>query len=128
MYEAIQQLSVKENYSSPQKEFVSNAYASIEANQSTIQTSETLVLEQNVSPYPIIDNQEEPVYDLDSFSSTSTIKKAEAVLAPPPNFNEQMSQFPKKISAAFKEILNADIIGIWPIKTEILLRNKNLSE
>ena len=67
--------------------------------------------------------EQEPVYDLDSFKNSS--EKIEKTLTPPPNFQDQLNKFPQEINAAFKRILNAEIVGIWPIKTSNFLKSKN---
>ena len=63
--------------------------------------------------------EKEKVYELDRFDSDTT-SNVEKLLAPPPNFQETLSKFPSNLKDAFKSILNAEIVGIWPVKQDIL--------
>jgi len=53
--------------------------------------------------------------------------KVEKLLTLPPDFQQALKQLPQSIQNEFKQVLNADIVGIWPIKSNILL-NKTSSE
>ena len=57
---------------------------------------------------------------MDSFKNSS--EKIEKTLTPTPNFQDQLNKFPQEINVAFKRILNAEIVGIWPIKTSNFLK------
>ncbi|GEM_PF-6486895 len=66
------------------------------------------------------DFEREAVYDVDSFEKKSI--RAEKLLAPPPDFQKSLSLLPPDLQKSFKTILNGDIIGIWPIKRDFLLK------
>ena len=65
------------------------------------------------------------MYDIDNFEKNSL--KVEKLLTPPPDFQQALKQLPQSIQNEFKQVLNADIVGVWPIKSNILL-NKTSSE
>lgn len=75
-----------------------------------------LYFERETTP----DFERETVYDVDSFEKKSG--KAEKLLTPPPNFQKSLQSFSPDLREKFKEILNADIVGIWPIKQNFLLK------
>lgn len=68
----------------------------------------------------IPDFEREAVYDVDSFEKKST--RAEKLLAPPPDFQKSLKVLSPDLQKSFKTILNGDIIGIWPIKKDFLLK------
>lgn len=70
----------------------------------------------------IPDFEREPVYELDRFEKSSL--KVEKMLTPPPDFKAALSKLPESIQENFKRILNADIVGIWPIKNDVLLNKR----
>ena len=70
----------------------------------------------------IPDIEREPVYELDRFEKSSL--KVEKMLMPPPDFKAALSKLPESIQENFKRILNADIVGIWPIKNDVLLNKR----
>ena len=87
----------------------------LSSSMSLGQTSE-LVFEKETS---IPDFEREPVYEVDNFEKNSI--KVEKMLTPPPDFKNALKQLPQHIQEEFKQVLNADIVGIWPIKSNILL-------
>ena len=66
------------------------------------------------------DFEREVVYDVDSFGKKST--RSEKMLAPPPDFQKSLKALSPDLQKSFKTILNGDIVGIWPIKQEFLLK------
>ena len=68
----------------------------------------------------ILDFEREAVYDVDSFEKKST--RAEKLLAPPPDFQKSLKALSPDLKKNFKTILNGDIVGIWPIKQNFLLK------
>lgn len=82
-----------------------------------------LVFEKETS---IQDFEREPVYDVDNFEKKSI--KVERMLTPPPDFQDALKRLPQCIQEEFKRTLNADIVGIWPIKSNILLSKNTLSD
>ena len=66
------------------------------------------------------DFEREAVYDVDSFEKKST--RAEKLLAPPPDFQKSLKTLSPDLQKKFKALLNGDIVGIWPIKQDFLLK------
>ena len=85
----------------------------------TTETPSDLFFEKENS---VPDFEREPIYDVDNFGKNSF--KIEKMLMPPPDFKEALNKLPVQIQADFKRILNADIVGVWPIKGDILLNKK----
>lgn len=85
-------------------------------NESDASTAELYFERENI----VSDFERETVYDVDSFGKKSD--KIEKLLAPPPNFQKALQSLPPDLQKKFKEILNADVVGIWPIKQKFLLK------
>ena len=66
------------------------------------------------------DFEREAVYDVDSFEKKSS--RAEKLLAPPPDFQKSLKTLSPDLQKKFKDLLNGDIVGIWPIKQDFLLK------
>ena len=66
------------------------------------------------------DFEREPVYDLNSFGGKQV--KTETILTPPPDFKETLATLPKAVLDSFKSILHGEVVGIWPIKTQDVLK------
>ena len=66
------------------------------------------------------DFEREPIYDLNSFGGKQV--KAEVILTPPPNFEKSLKTLPKDVLDAFKSVLHGEVIGIWPIKVQDVLK------
>ena len=88
------------------------------ADDVTLPPSEfELFLEKDTS---VADFALESVYDIDSFEQSTPKNKKH--LAPPPDFQKALQTLPESLRKDFKEILHGDIIGIWPIKTNFVLK------
>lgn len=85
-------------------------------NKSDASTAELYFERESI----VSDFERETVYDVDSFGKKSD--KIEKLLAPPPNFQKALQSLPPDLQKNFKEILNADVVGIWPIKQKFLLK------
>ncbi len=66
------------------------------------------------------DFEREPVYDLNSFGEQQV--KTETILTPPPDFEKTLATLPKDLLDSFKSVLHGEIVGIWPIKTQDVLK------
>ncbi len=105
-------------------------------NGSNLEIMQNEIMEQTVeeaeffeSPYEslifekeknVSDFDREPIYDLNNFGHETI--KVDAILTPPPQFEEAISNVSEDLLIAFKDILHGEIIGIWPIKTKELLK------
>lgn len=85
-------------------------------NESDASTAELYFERESI----VSDFERETVYDVDSFGKKSD--KIEKLLAPPPNFQKVLQSLSPDLQKKFKEILNADVVGIWPIKQKFLLK------
>ena len=72
----------------------------------------------NFQPEPHAPFEQEPTYDVDAFQKND--KTVEKLLTPPPNFKKALAQIPQPLKEAFKEILNGELVGIWPIGSDCL--------
>ncbi|MDR2396570.1 MAG: hypothetical protein LBD69_01805 [Puniceicoccales bacterium] len=66
----------------------------------------------------------EPVYNLDDFPKSAP-SKANAILTPPPNFQDAFDTLPKDVPNQFSELLHGKIVGIWPIRSNYFIKNKH---
>ena len=66
------------------------------------------------------DFEREPVYDLNSFGGKQV--KTETILTPPPNFEKTLATLPKDLLDSFKSVLHGEVVGIWPIKIQDVLK------
>lgn len=66
------------------------------------------------------DFEREAVYDVDSFGKKPT--RVEKLLAPPPDFQKSLKALSPDLQEKFKAVLNGDIVGIWPIRHNFLLK------
>ena len=80
-------------------------------------TCEGLVFEKEKN---VPDFEREPVYDLNSFGGKQV--KTETILTPPPNFEKSLATLPKDLLDAFKSVLHGEVVGIWPIKVQDVLK------
>jgi hypothetical protein len=62
--------------------------------------------------------EQEPTYDVDAFQKND--RTVEKILTPPPNFKKALTQIPQPLKEAFKEILNGELVGVWPIGSDCL--------
>lgn len=62
--------------------------------------------------------EQEPTYDVDAFQKND--RTVEKILTPPPNFKKALTQIPQPLKKAFKEILNGELVGVWPIGSDCL--------
>lgn len=72
----------------------------------------------NFQPEPHAPFEQEPTYDTDVFQKSD--RTVEKILTPPPDFKKALTQVPQPLKEAFKEILNGELIGIWPIGSDCL--------
>ena len=72
----------------------------------------------NFQPEPHAPFEQEPTYDVDTFQKND--KTVEKLLTPPPDFKKALTQIPQPLKKAFKEILNGEFVGIWPIGNDCL--------
>lgn len=89
----------------------------IEEANSCESTYENLFFEKEKN---IPDFEQEPVYDLNNFGHETI--KVDAILTPPPQFEEAINNISEDLLVAFKDILHGEITGIWPIKSQELLK------
>jgi len=80
-------------------------------------TYEGLVFEKEKN---VPDFEREPVYDLNSFGGKQV--KTETILTPPPDFEKSLATLPKDVLEVFKSVLHGEVVGIWPIKTQDVLK------
>ena len=62
--------------------------------------------------------EQEPTYDTDVFQKNN--RTVEKILTPPPDFKKALMQIPQPLKEAFKEILNGELVGVWPIGSDCL--------
>lgn len=72
----------------------------------------------NFQPEPHAPFDQEPTYNVDAFQKND--RTVEKLLTPPPNFKKALTRIPQPLKAAFKEILNGELIGVWPIGRDCL--------
>ena len=72
----------------------------------------------NFQPEPHAPFEQEQTYDVDAFQKNE--RTVEKLLTPPPNFKKALTRIPQPLKAAFKEILNGELIGVWPIGRDCL--------
>ena len=72
----------------------------------------------NFQPEPHAPFEQEPTYDTDVFQKND--RTVEKILTPPPNFKKALTQIPQPLKEAFKEILNGELVGVWPIGSDCL--------
>lgn len=72
----------------------------------------------NFQPEPHAPFEQEPTYDVDAFQKND--RTVEKILTPPPNFKKALTQIPQPLKKAFKEILNGELVGVWPIGSDCL--------
>ncbi len=72
----------------------------------------------NFQPEPHAPFEQEPTYDVDAFQKND--RTVEKILTPPPNFKKALTQIPQPLKEAFKEILNGELVGVWPIGSDCL--------
>ena len=64
--------------------------------------------------------EQEPTYNIDAFQKSD--RTVEKLLTPPPKFKKALAQIPQPLKEAFKEILNGELVGVWPIGRDCLRR------
>lgn len=72
----------------------------------------------NFQPEPHAPFEQEPTYDVDAFQKND--RTVEKILTPPPDFKKALTQIPQPLQEAFKEILNGELVGVWPIGSDCL--------
>ena len=72
----------------------------------------------NFQPEPHAPFEQEPTYDTDVFQKSD--RTVEKILTPPPDFKKALMQIPQPLKEAFKEILNGELVGVWPIGSDCL--------
>ena len=72
----------------------------------------------NFQPEPHAPFEQEPTYDTDVFQKSD--RTVEKLLTPPPDFKKALAQTPQSLKEAFKEILNGELVGVWPIGSDCL--------
>jgi len=72
----------------------------------------------NFQPEPHAPFEQEPTYDVDAFQKND--RTVEKLLTPPPDFKKALMQIPQPLKEAFKEILNGELVGVWPIGSDCL--------
>jgi len=72
----------------------------------------------NFQPEPHAPFEQEPTYDVDAFQKND--RTVEKLLTPPPDFKKALTQIPQPLKEAFKEILNGELVGVWPIGSDCL--------
>ena len=97
----------------------STATASDKYEKSSSEGSDIL----NFQPEPHAPFEQEPTYDVDAFQKSD--RTVEKLLTPPPNFKKALTQIPQPLKKAFKEILNGELVGIWPIGNDCLRKWMN---
>ena len=85
-----------------------------ECEKSTSEGTDAL----NFQAEPHAPFEQEPTYDIDAFQKGD--RTVEKLLTPPPDFKKALAQIPQPLKEAFKEILNGELIGIWPIGSDCL--------
>lgn len=116
-------LHFKETAKAEHKVNETNSYELKFQSEEALEKTSDLIFEKETS---IPDFEREPVYDVDNFEKNSI--KAEKLLTPPPDFQDALKQLSQHLQEEFKRTLNADIVGIWPIKSNILLSKNTLSD
>ena len=74
----------------------------------------------NFQPEPHAPFKQEQTYDIDAFQKND--RTVEKILTPPPDFKKALAQIPQPLKEAFKEILNGELVGVWPIGNDCLRR------
>lgn len=72
----------------------------------------------NFQPEPHAPFEQEPTYAVDAFQKGD--RTVEKLLTPPPDFKKALAQTPQSLKEAFKEILNGELVGVWPIGSDCL--------
>ena len=72
----------------------------------------------NFQPEPHAPFEQEQTYDVDAFQKND--RTVEKILTPPPDFKKALAQTPQSLKEAFKEILNGELVGVWPIGSDCL--------
>ena len=72
----------------------------------------------NFQPEPHAPFEQEQTYNVDAFQKSD--RTVEKLLTPPPNFKKALMQIPQPLKEAFKEILNGELVGVWPIGNDCL--------
>ena len=72
----------------------------------------------NFQPEPHAPFEQEQTYDVDAFRKSD--RTVEKLLTPPPNFKKALTEIPQPLKEAFKEILNGELVGVWPIGSDCL--------
>lgn len=72
----------------------------------------------NFQPEPHAPFDREPTYDVDAFQKSN--RTVEKILTLPPDFKKALTQIPQPLKEAFKEILNGELVGVWPIGSDCL--------
>ncbi len=72
----------------------------------------------NFQPEPHAPFEQEQTYDVDAFQKND--RTVEKILTPPPDFKKALAQTPQPLKEAFKEILNGELVGVWPIGSDCL--------
>lgn len=85
-----------------------------EREKSTSEDTDVL----NFQPEPHAPFEQEQTYDIDAFQKSD--RTVEKLLTPPPNFKRSLAQIPQPLKEAFKEILNGELVGVWPIGSDCL--------
>lgn len=95
---------------------LTNSPKTVSGKCEKIISKDTSVLNFQAEPHAPF--EQEPTYDVDAFQKTD--RTVERLLTPPPNFKKALAQIPQSLQAAFKEILNGELVGIWPIGRDCL--------
>ena len=72
----------------------------------------------NFQPEPHVPFEQEQTYNVDAFQKND--RTVEKILTPPPDFKKALAQIPQPLKEAFKEILNGELIGVWPVGSDCL--------
>ena len=72
----------------------------------------------NFQPEPHAPFEQEQTYDVDAFQKND--RTVEKILTPPPDLKKALTQIPQSLKEAFKEILNGELVGVWPIGSDCL--------
>lgn len=72
----------------------------------------------NFQPEPHAPFEQEQTYNVDAFQMND--RTVEKLLTPPPDFKKALTQIPQPLKGAFKEILNGELVGVWPVGSDCL--------
>ena len=72
----------------------------------------------NFQPEPHAPFEQEQTYNVDAFQKSD--RTVEKLLTPPPDFKKALAQIPQPLKEAFKEILNGELVGVWPVGSDCL--------